>query len=403
MSPSNPGPPLDLCFASIRFPPYFGGAAGRFLRYFPALAEQGIRPTVFSALPVDDAPSPAALGRILDPEPVDGFPVHRIVVPSETRPRMRTFFAGLSRFVRSRDTPPDVVHILNLDLTAIPHLWRIRAAGVPVVFSHTLLVTPPDGWRGALWRLHAAIPYNASSGIVVSTEVMREALRAKGVRKPIDAIPNGVDLSRFRPDPQRIDARAIRSERGLPPEARILLAVGAVHRRKRTDLLIEAFALHAARHPLDHLVIAGPEPDPGEAEDFQRALSDLVERNELQTRVHFVGQVRDIERYYRAADGFVLTTSREGQNNSFFEAMACAVPVLTTPFEGREAIHGDPETHYLLADATPESIARGMAGLLDGPGSREMAQNGLAWSREKMGLGRVIDRYAAVYRGLVRS
>ena len=37
--------PIELCFASMHFMPFFGGAALRYLRYMPGLRQRGIRTT----------------------------------------------------------------------------------------------------------------------------------------------------------------------------------------------------------------------------------------------------------------------------------------------------------------------------------------------------------------------
>ena len=254
------------------------------------------------------------------------------------------------------------MHILNLHWPALRWIGRIRAAGIPVVFSHTLRTRPAKNpLKAALQRSYEALPYRSLDAIVASTEIMREELRAKGVRTRIEVIYNGVDLTRFRPPaPGDDDVARLRAGLGVSEGTPLVLAVGAIEPRKRIDLLLRGFARLAARDPAPHLVVAGPRHDRTSFAAYGATLETIQREAGIGERVHFLGAVDDVDAWYRAADLFVLTTAHEGMNNAFFEAMASGLPVLTVPFEGIEAAHGRPGDQHERAGATPEELGAQM-------------------------------------------
>jgi UDP-glucose:(heptosyl)LPS alpha-1,3-glucosyltransferase len=61
--------------------------------------------------------------------------------------------------------------------------------------------------------------------------------------------------------------------------------------------------------------------------------------------VRFLGEVTDIVRVYAAADIFILPTIYDPFSNACLEALACGLPVITTPSNGfseiiEDSVHG---------------------------------------------------------------
>lgn len=106
----------------------------------------------------------------------------------------------------------------------------------------------------------------------------------------------------------------------------IVLAVGRLVPQKGFDLLIEAFAAVAQRHPDWSLVIVGQGPEEAR---LRGMAGGLLGRG----TVTFQGAVTDLERFYRSAGLFVLPSRFEGFPNALLEAMAsgCAVIAANCP------------------------------------------------------------------------
>jgi glycosyltransferase involved in cell wall biosynthesis len=106
---------------------------------------------------------------------------------------------------------------------------------------------------------------------------------------------------------------------------RVLLFLGRMHPKKGCDLLVEAFAREAARHPALHLVMAGPDPD-----NWRAALEEPLARVGLADRVTWTGMLTGDRKWgaLHVAEAFILPSHQENFGIAVAEALACGVPVL---------------------------------------------------------------------------
>jgi glycosyltransferase involved in cell wall biosynthesis len=185
----------------------------------------------------------------------------------------------------------------------------------------------------------------------------------------------GLDRVMFRP---RGKAEA-RAALGLDPQAQVLVTVGALIARKG-----QAHALAAlAELPDAILLLAGAGPDEG-------ALRASAQRMGLAERVRFLGPVphRDLPKVLAAADVFVLPTASEGLANAWVEALACGIPVVTTPIPGAVELITDPAFGRLTRrDGT--AIAAAVREILAAPPAPEAvvrAAEGFSWEENAAGL-----------------
>jgi mannosylfructose-phosphate synthase len=163
-------------------------------------------------------------------------------------------------------------------------------------------------------------------------------------------IPPGYDDNRF--FPVSIASRnALRSRLGF--QGRVVLALGRLARNKGYDLLIDAFALVAARIPdvALHLAVGGTSLNTEEQTILDELKAQAI-RLGLEERVKFSGFVadNDLADHYRAADVFVLSSRYEPFGMTAIEAMACGTPTVITTHGGlfRAVTFG---RHALYADS----------------------------------------------------
>jgi glycosyltransferase involved in cell wall biosynthesis len=415
MTAAAPGsralPPLDVCLGTLVFHPQYAGPAERFKRYAPGLRGLGIQLSVFSGL-WDDA---AGLGdgaaghdRNAPLHVVDGIPIHGMPLSSGASERSIGAHAlGLARFCRRNLETVGLVQLLNLSPWSIPGLIRLRRAGIPIVFTHTMLAPPPVTLLQRMQRRYARLPYRFLDCVVASSGVMRDALRSAGVRGRIEVIPNGVDLDRFRPLPEQ-ERPALRQRLGLDPESEVILFLGGfLSERKGVDVLAAAWRLIARTRPRAHLIMVGPHIDVVRAQEsrkaFVRGVKESLAESGAEDRVQLTGKVDNVEAYLQAADVFVFPSRREGMPNVVAEAFAAGAPTVMTPFIGLPEEFGRPGTEYLLVDRTPAALATAISELLDDPGRRaELARAARQWVEDELALERSLQLYATLYRELAQ-
>lgn len=164
----------------------------------------------------------------------------------------------------------------------------------------------------------------------------------------LTTIYNGVDLQRFHPGLAGLHRKPLRAELGIPDSQLMLLFVGNGFTRKGVPLLLEAFAHMRQRDAC--LVIVG--------EDRQRAaLSRKASRLGLTERIRFLGARLDVERYFAAADGFVLPSIYDPCPNAALEAMACGLPTIVSSRSGAREWITEGANGFIVAPDDPLMLA----------------------------------------------
>ena len=206
------------------------------------------------------------------------------------------------------------------------------------------------------------------------------------MRRPIEVLPTGVDLGRFRPG----DGAAARRALGLGAGDRVLLYVGRLDREKNLEFLLDAVA--RVTTPETRLLLVGR----GTQGPALRRAADAAG---LGSRVELRGgsPPAGLPAYYRAADAFVFASTSETQGLAVLEAMACGLPVVAVRASGIEEIVTDgvsgllvPEDAAAFAGAVDQILADGHLGAKLGLGGREAAS--------AFGSMALAERLVAAYR-----
>jgi UDP-glucose:(heptosyl)LPS alpha-1,3-glucosyltransferase len=175
-----------------------------------------------------------------------------------------------------------------------------------------------------LARDHVRFRWNVHRRIVaLSVRNRDEIVRLYGVPpERIVVIPNGVDLDRFRASS---DARRdVRQALGLDEGAFVAIFVGHEFERKGLRVVLDAISTLADRSVRVHLIVAG-------RDDPSRLRQDFAH---LAGVVHYVGHRPDVERYYAAADAFVMPAAFDISPLVGPEALAAGLPILMTDVGG---------------------------------------------------------------------
>ena len=138
---------------------------------------------------------------------------------------------------------------------------------------------------------------------------------------------NGVDASRFRPQPVALRVAA-RAQHGIPADAIVVGFVGRLAREKGLGELATAWESLREEEPALHLLLVG------QAEPHEAVPAHVTAALEADPRVHFTGVDLDTPRLYAAMDVVALPTYREGFPNVALEAAAMALPIVATRVPG---------------------------------------------------------------------
>ena len=148
-----------------------------------------------------------------------------------------------------------------------------------------------------------------------------EAIRLGVAEDRVQIIPNGVDKTRL----YVRDKNQCRRKLGLPQNARILVTVAHLGKRKGHHEVIQALA----GLPEDvKLVIVGGSAQGGTPE----ILKDVASKAGVRERLILAGRQahENIPLYFSAADASVLASYREGCPNAVLESLACGTPVIAS-------------------------------------------------------------------------
>jgi UDP-glucose:(heptosyl)LPS alpha-1,3-glucosyltransferase len=190
--------------------------------------------------------------------------------------------------------------------------------------------------------------------ICISRMVKQEIRDHYGVADDrLHVIYNGVDTQAFHPRLKQEHAARVRAEFHIPPDAIVFLFVGSGFERKGIAALLEVMGMLP---PHAHLLIVGRDKALAK---YQR----ISAGRGLQQRVHFAGGREDAKPFYGAADAFVFPTLYEPFGNVALEAMACALPVITSTKAGAAELIEDGVNGHVCDALDVPALGRAMQAL----------------------------------------
>jgi glycosyltransferase involved in cell wall biosynthesis len=324
-------------------------------------------------------------------ERVEMLGLTHVPLPSLTRSwdLARDATAARELFRALRRLNLDVLHTHNPKTGVLGRLLG-RVAGIPVVVNtcHGLWLRPGDGIarRAFVLGLESLAARASDVELYQNGEDLRMLRLAVSARRS-QLVGNGIDLTRFRPDPQ---GRArIRGELGVADGE---FLVGGVGRRVAEKGIAEFAGAARTLAGKARFVWVGPD-DPDKP--------DSVGADEA--GIEYLGERLDMPAIYGALDVFVLPSYREGFSRSAMEAAACAVASVLSDIRGCREIGANEREVLLVPPGDAAALTSAVERLLlDAPLRLRLAsrarERALARFDQRAVARASLEAYAAVAR-----
>ncbi len=145
--------------------------------------------------------------------------------------------------------------------------------------------------------VHRLISRLPATGILTS-RALQEDQHDQGVRFRRECIiANAIDLAEYK---QPVDRLGVRNEFGLTPDARVVIVIGRIMRRKGLDIFIQAMERVVQQDPQAHGLIVGG-VDSAET-GLDKELQALAVQFGIADHIHFIGHRTDAPRLLLASD-----------------------------------------------------------------------------------------------------
>ena len=281
-------------------------------------------------------------------------------------PHLNVFFQSMEDFRSRENIQYDLIHS-HYWLSGCLGIWAQEIWNRPhVIMLHTLaemknrsgVSRPEPELRIAAEREIVKTCHR----IVAPTDREKDNLiRYYGAcEHKIGVVPCGVDLDLFQPRQKE----AARRQLGLDPDDTILLNVGRFDPLKGIDRLLEAMG-HLRDHGRIVLVIVGGD---GERAPESKLLRQKALELGIEDKVMFAGRIeqKQLPLYYNSADALVMASHYESFGLVGLESLACGRPVVSTPVGAMEELVHKSRAGYIVDDADPRSLAKGIESILTG-------------------------------------
>jgi len=375
---------------STYFPPQYSGAAKQAISLAKHLQKRGHHvefvTVKWPGLPERDT--------------FDGFSVHRVETGRGRRHKEFRLWWNLFKFVHKKRRVFDVFHshgayYTNSIVGPLAKVFHWKSL-VKASMADNDLFGVKTSLPGHIQHLFLKM---VNAYMAISRDLEGEFYRAGLPKERFYCIPNGVDTVRFHP----IDAdekSSLRAALDLPLEHPLALTVGVFDQRKNIGWLMEQWAKHDAFGTGAVLLAIGPQSREDPDGRFLNSLRKLASKKPDILRL--MDQAEDIERYYQAADLFILPSTNEGMPNVVLEAMSSGLPCVATRVSGTKELVWDGETGYTFEVGDPTSLRQAVFRVLNN-GNGSFGHRGRKMVEKKYSLTVLAERYEVLYQNLVSS
>lgn len=305
--------------------------------------------------------------------------------------------------INMRYTPEAQMLLGQMDIIHCHHLFMSvemahRYGRCPIVYTnHTrydlysgAVITLPQPAADAIMRQIWPEFTDYADVVITPSESVRNVMLDFGVTRPIEVIPNGIELEAYR----HPAAPHTKASLGLPADAPVFIYVGRLSQEKSMETLLEQFAIVLEAVPAAQLLLVGDGPQAAE-------LRELAYLLDITANVRFLGAlpVADVPNYLAVADSFVTASESEVHPLTIIEAQAAGLPVVgvVSPGVADTVVHG---RSGILTIEPNGGLAAAMVALAVDPDRRQRLSVAARDDSHQFDINHTIARTVELYRRL---
>ena len=412
--PEEEKSPLRICLLSYRCNPHCGGQGVYLKNLSRALRDLGHQVEVvvgppqpqldddipFYQLPSLDLYNPDDLFRMPSLKELSK-PINLIEwigVSTMGFPEPYTFGLRARRFLRNRRHQYDIVHdnqgLSYSLLTVKKWLPTIATIHHPITVDRKIAIrSAPNPWRKMQqWRWYSFIGMQKRVSRTLSHIITVSQIASKDISRDFNisadrfrVIPNGVRTDQFYPIPE------------IPREKnRLIVTNSADMPLKGLYYLLRAISKVAQTHPVRLTVVGTPQKNGYSLK--------LIQKLGIGNLITFTGRIADEQfvREYARATAAVVPSVYEGFGLPVGEAMACAVPVISTTGGALPEVVG--KAGLLVPPADDQALANAILTILQQPQlAQKLGQAGYQRVHQHFTWMKAAQKTVAVYREAIRA
>jgi len=313
-----------------------------------------------------------------------GIPVHLF----QTTILMTNRFNGLLQCWKisrkMKEINPHIIHSFHY-APDYSEALAARMAGIPWVYTKKNM-----NWGGKSkngWKLRSFL---ASHILVQNMDMLREIFPSN---KNVSLVCRGVDIKIFFTEPK--DTKLMHKY-NISNYEKVVLTVANLVPIKGIEILLDAFQKLSKNYDSVRLFIVGDKDN-----DYGLEMEKKAAQFSNSKKIHFVGKVLDVKKYYSIADVFVLPSKKESCPVSLLEAMASSIPVLASNVSGSRDILSDKPSQLFLPE-NPASLLDKLNWIisLDKKNRDDLIQNQLEIIDKKYSIEREVEQHELLYKNI---
>ena len=225
---------------------------------------------------------------------------------------------------------------------------------------------------------------NSDAVTSVSESLKQDTLNHFTIKRPIEVIPNFIDLSKMGQQDGPCERNAM-----AEPHERIITHVSNLRPLKRLTDVIEIFDQILEQCPA-RLVIVGDGPD----KDRAKA---LIEQKGIKSKVQFMGNSDEVHKILCLTDLFLLPSEIESFGLAALEAMACRVPVISTNAGGLPEVNKHGFSGYLSDVGDVDAMAKNALSILKDDKTLDQFKDQARAQAQNFAIELIVPQYEALY------